>query len=226
MDVIQKAMNFAARAHAGDIVGGHQVRKYSGAPYVVHLAEVAETVRSVGGTDIQIAVAFLHDTVEDTDVTLDDIYAEFKDEFGPVLALNIQYGVTLLSDVEKSAGNRAFRKQLDRQRISKAPRWVKDVKLADLLSNTKDIAANDPSFAIGYLAEKQLLLEALEGGNEELLRRARGALWEAYDGLHERAGAIAAAKKAARASAHEARVVESRRLRWEKAEREASNGGN
>lgn len=226
MDVIQKAMNFAARAHAGDIVGGHQVRKYSGAPYVVHLAEVAETVRSVGGTDIQIAVALLHDTVEDTATTFDDIYAEFAEDFGKDVALAIEYGVILLTDVEKSAGNRAERKAIDRERISKAPSWVKTIKLADLLSNTADIAANDPAFAVNYLAEKLSLLDVLEDGDSTLLEAARKVLWESIDGLHDKVHAASVAKKAARAAAHEARVVESRRLRWEKAEQEASSGRN
>lgn len=224
MDVIQKAMIFAARAHAGDIVGGHQVRKYSGTPYVVHLAEVAGIVASVPHTDIQVAVALLHDTVEDTATTFDDIYAEFAEDFGKDVALAIEHGVILLTDVEKSAGNRAQRKSIDRERISKAPNWVKTVKLADLLSNTKDIAANDPNFAINYLAEKLSLLDALEDGDQTLLQLARKALWENIDGLHDRAHAISDARKADKARAHEERVREARRLRWEKAEREASNG--
>jgi len=222
MNVVEKAMHFATTAHAGEIVGGHQVRKYSGMPYVVHLAEVAATVKSVGGSDIQQAVAFLHDTVEDTDATLDEIYEEFLD-FGKDVALQVMFGVTLLTDVEKSAGNRAERKAIDRDRAASAPGWVQTVKLADLLSNTKDIAANDPSFAIGYLAEKQLLLEVLTKGDQTLLQAARKALWEAHDGLHERAAVVSAAKKAARAKAHEERVVEARRLRWEKAEKELAD---
>lgn len=220
MTLIERAMIFAARAHAGDIVGGHQVRKYSGAPYVVHLAEVAGIVKSVGGSDIQQAVAFLHDTVEDTPVTIDEIYAEFAEDFGPDVALQIQLGVTFLSDVEKHMGNRAERKAMDRDRAASAPGWVQTIKLADLISNTKDIAANDPSFAVSYLAEKALLLEVLTKGDQTLLQAARKALWESYDGLHERVQAKAAAGKAARAKTHEESVREARRLRWEKAERQ------
>lgn len=218
--LINHAMNFAVRAHAGDIVGGHQVRKYSGAPYVTHLAEVAGIVKSVGGTDIQQAVAFLHDTVEDTPVTLDEIYADFKEHFGADVALQIQLGVTLLSDVEKHMGNRATRKAMDRQRAANAPGWVQTIKLADLISNTNDIVANDPSFAVSYLAEKTLLLEVLTKGDPSLLAEARRVLWQAYDGLHDRVKAASQAKKAAKAKAHEDSVREARRLRWEKAERE------
>ncbi len=225
MTLIEKARQFATTAHAGDIVGGHQVRKWSGQPYVVHLAEVAAIVESVPHTDVQVAVALLHDTVEDTPVTLDEIYDAFLD-FGKEVALQVMFGVTLLSDVEKSAGNRAERKAMDRDRAASAPGWVQTVKLADLISNTRDIAANDPAFAVSYLAEKQLLLEVLTKGDQTLLQAARKALWEAHDGLHERVQAASQAKKAARAAAHEASVREARRLRWEKAEKELAENAH
>ena len=56
---------FATAAHAA--IG--QKRKYSGDDYIVHPARVASIVTRHGGTDEMIAAAWLHDTVEDTDVS-------------------------------------------------------------------------------------------------------------------------------------------------------------
>ncbi len=210
MDAVQQARAFAVRAHAGEIVGGHQVRKYSGQPYVVHLQEVEGFIVEVSDDVRTRVVGILHDTVEDTDATIGDIREEFGDE--------IAHGVWLVTDVEKSAGNREERKVLDRARIATAPTWVKDAKLADLKSNTRDIAKHDPSFAVSYLKEILSLVDVLEDGNQTLLHDVRAALWRASDGLHERVATKAATAKAERAKAHEERVVEARRLRWEKAE--------
>jgi (p)ppGpp synthase/HD superfamily hydrolase len=65
-------MNFAAEAHE------HQIRKMSGSHYIVHPYGVLEIVRTVSDdVEVQMA-AILHDTVEDTDTTLEDIAGEFS----------------------------------------------------------------------------------------------------------------------------------------------------
>ena len=57
------AMQFAREVHA------HQRRKYTNAPYTEHLAEVAGIVATVNRDESAIAVAWLHDCVEDQNVT-------------------------------------------------------------------------------------------------------------------------------------------------------------
>lgn len=70
-DEVWRAMNFAATAHE------HQIRKMSGCHYIVHPYGVLEIVRTVtDDVEVQMA-AILHDTVEDTDTTLEDISREF-----------------------------------------------------------------------------------------------------------------------------------------------------
>lgn len=70
-DDVWRAMNFAAAAHE------HQIRKMSGSHYIVHPYGVLEIVRTVtDDVEVQMA-AILHDTVEDTDTTLEDIAREF-----------------------------------------------------------------------------------------------------------------------------------------------------
>ncbi|VFS46676.1 HD domain-containing protein [Budvicia aquatica] len=69
----QRAKAFATQVHQN----ANQLRKYTNAPYIVHPAAVAELVRSVPHSPEMIAAAWLHDTVEDTQVTLDDIAQRF-----------------------------------------------------------------------------------------------------------------------------------------------------
>jgi (p)ppGpp synthase/HD superfamily hydrolase len=152
---------FATAAHAA--VG--QLRKYTFEPYIVHPAEVAEIVASVGGSDAQIAAAWLHDTVEDTGVTSELIRKEFGDEVATL--------VGWLTDVSRpDHGNRAARKAVDRAHTASAPAEAQTIKLADLICNTKSIVAHDPEFARVYLAEKRALLEVMTKGDARLRERA------------------------------------------------------
>jgi (p)ppGpp synthase/HD superfamily hydrolase len=152
---------FATAAHAA--VG--QLRKYTFEPYIVHPAEVAEIVASVGGSDAQVAAAWLHDTVEDTGVTSELIRKEFGDEVATL--------VGWLTDVSRpDHGNRAARKAVDRAHTASAPAEAQTIKLADLICNTKSIVAHDPEFARVYLAEKRALLEVMTKGDARLRERA------------------------------------------------------
>ena len=158
-DLITKAIEVAVSAHAG------QVRKYSNIPYITHPFAVAGLVASIGGTEDMVAIAILHDVVEDSDVTVEQLEAEFGYE--------ISYGVWCLSDVSKlEDGNRAFRKAMDREHIRKASSTIKTIKLADLIDNTSSIMACDPKFAEVYMAEKAQLLRVLQDGDPILLALA------------------------------------------------------
>jgi GTP diphosphokinase / guanosine-3',5'-bis(diphosphate) 3'-diphosphatase len=70
---IQKAYEFANEKHAG-------VFRKSGEPYIHHLIEVAYILAQLQAGPATITAGFLHDVVEDTDVTLDDIRRLFGDE--------------------------------------------------------------------------------------------------------------------------------------------------
>lgn len=155
----KKAMDIAVRAH------GSQARKYSGQPYIVHPAEVAALVRSVHHTEDMLAAAWLHDTLEDTDLDPRVIREELGES---VLDL-----VLMLTDVSvKSDGNRKVRKEIDRVHTSKASPSAKTVKLADLISNSLSIREHGRGFVRVYLAEKRELLNVLKEGNAVLWARA------------------------------------------------------
>ena len=163
MSIAFRAMRFAREVHKD------QVRKYTGCPYFDHLAEVAGIIASLGWFDGEvhpttlIAVAFLHDCVEDQDVNTMYLRAEFGNE--------VADGVLLLSDLE--VGNRAERKAASRARLAAAPGWVQTIKCADLISNTSSIVKHDPKFAVTYLEEKRLLLDVLTKADPRLIEIAR-----------------------------------------------------
>ncbi len=167
MEMVERARVFATAAHAA--VG--QVRKYTFEPYIVHPAEVASIVATVSHTEEMLAAAWLHDTVEDTGVTIEVIRAEFGSEVAEL--------VGWLTDVSRPEhGNRAHRKALDRAHSAMAPAEAQTVKLADLIANTRSIMAHDKAFARTYLEEKRLLLEVMTKGDPTLMAEARKYIGE------------------------------------------------
>ena len=160
-DLVDRARVYATEAHQRI---NHR-RKYNNEPYHVHLSAVARLVATVTDDDEMVAAAWLHDTVEDTQTTLEDIEAEF--------GVQVAELVEELTDVSKPGdGNRVRRKQIDRTHLAQASKRAKTVKLADLIDNCKDITRHDPRFAQVYLAEMNSLLDVLQGGDEKLYRRA------------------------------------------------------
>ena len=166
--LVDYAYRFTVKAH------GEQKRKYTGEPYVNHCVEVAKLVQSVGGDIQMICAALLHDVIEDTPVTIEELILDCHGFRWGICDL-----VLWLTDVSKPEdGNRAARKALDRDHIAAAPAPAKTIKLADLISNSKSIVEHDPKFAKTYLAEKRLLLNVLKDGDHSLWARADAILIE------------------------------------------------
>lgn len=162
MTIVERARVFATAAHAAV----KQVRKYTFEPYIVHPAEVASIVATVPHTDEMLAAAWLHDTVEDTGVSIEDIRAEFGHDVASL--------VGWLTDISRPQdGNRAVRKAIDREHTAQAPAEAQTIKLADLIANSRSILAHDPAFAKVYLEEKRMLLEVLSRGDATLMAQAR-----------------------------------------------------
>lgn len=146
-----------------------QRRKYTNNPYIVHPYAVAKIVESYGFSQEAICAALLHDTVEDTYVTLELI----KRKFGQ----RVHDLVEMLTDVSKpSDGNRATRKAIDLEHTAKADYEGKSIKLADLINNAPSIIKNDPGFARKWMKEKENLLEKLSDGHPELYLKAKSIL--------------------------------------------------
>ncbi len=166
--MIQKELNeilhFAAIAHQG------QTRKYTGEPYIVHPIAVANKVAEIGGSMEMQAAAYLHDVLEDTDVSVDELgqflfcTVAIKDSAEDILDMVID-----LTDVFESAKypdlNRKTRKAKEADRLSRASADAQTVKYCDLFDNTLSITEYDPKFSKVYLKEKAVLLEAMKDGD-------------------------------------------------------------
>ena len=160
-----RARTFATAAHAAVA----QLRKYTNEPYIVHPAEVVSILKTRPHDPAMVAAAWLHDTVEDTGVSIELIRAEFGSEVSDL--------VGWLTDVSRpEQGNRAHRKAIDRAHTAAAPAEAQTIKLCDLMSNTRSIVEHDPEFARVYLAEKRQLLEVMTKADPELLARARAQI--------------------------------------------------
>lgn len=151
---------FARNAH------GDQVRKYTGEPYVEHCFAVASMFRAfleVATKDFwdAFAAAILHDTVEDTDVTIEQI----QQQFGDKVAEYVWY----LTKPPAFVGNRAKRKELDRARLAAAPDIVKLIKICDIMHNATSIEEFDPKFWETFRLEVIIMFEQI--GAEDVWNR-------------------------------------------------------
>ena len=93
-DLIKKAYDYAEKAHIDH-------KRYSGEPYMVHLASVGKILAEMGMGARTVAAGLLHDTIEDTVVTSADIKREFGEEI-----LFLVEGVTKLSSVRYYGSDR------------------------------------------------------------------------------------------------------------------------
>ena len=126
--LICRAFNFAYELHEG------QMRK-SGEPYIAHPIAVANLLRSLGGDSVTIAAGFLHDVVEDTEVTPEQI----EELFGMQVRLLVE-GVTKLSKFNFSSTTERQAENFRRMFLAMATDIrVIVVKLADRLHNMRTL---------------------------------------------------------------------------------------
>ena len=129
-ELLDRAIIFAVHAHAGT------ERRGKGYPYIVHPMEAVEIVATMTADQELLAAAALHDTVEDTDVTVEQLKAEFGERIASLVADEsdvMPEGIT-----EEASWHQ--RKQAAINRLSKASHDAKMVALGDKLSNMRAIA--------------------------------------------------------------------------------------
>ena len=129
-EIIVKAFEVARKAHE------NQIRR-SGEPYIAHPVMVAHIVAELGLDDVTICGALLHDSVEDTNTTLDDV----KNLFGEDIA-GIVDGVTKLDRIHFQSNEQAQAASMRKMLVAMAKDIrVLIIKLADRLHNMRTIAA-------------------------------------------------------------------------------------
>lgn len=147
-----KALRFAYLAHDG------QFRKYTGEPYITHPIAVAGIIKSVTADPEVIAAALLHDVIEDTLVTREQIASEFSEIVAfMVFQLSRPCGA---SDREYNATLRG------------SDAMTQTIKAADILHNTSTIALFDTKFARTYLREKFDTLSVLKNADGVILSKS------------------------------------------------------
>jgi len=160
-------MNALQYAAAAFCVAAHQSvgqkRKYNGEPYYTHPFAVAKILGEYVSGDAMLCAAYLHDTVEDTGVSIDNIETVFGEEVA-LLVL----GLTNVS--KHSDGNRAVRKAMDRNHTWDQSDKVQIIKCADVIHNMSDLVGTD--FGKKYAREKLLLLEGMRIKDHPIWLRA------------------------------------------------------
>ena len=130
--LLLKALSFAAHKHRD------QRRKDAEAsPYINHPIALAQVLAAEGGvTDIEVlAAALLHDTIEDTDTTDEELRREFGGRIAAIVA----------EVTDDTALPKADRKRLQIEHAAQLSEAAKLVKLADKICNLRDVAERPPS---------------------------------------------------------------------------------
>lgn len=174
----QNALAYASLVHKG------QVRKYTGEPYIEHPKLVAKIIHDYMELcdDIPLfafdpidyskmcCAALLHDTIEDTNATYEQIQKLSGKEI-----CDLVYWVT--DELTPEDGNREFRKRKYLEKILESPYEAKCLKIADILSNIRNLAEvvpdDDKDFAVKYIGEKEELVKALKSLKERKKRDKR-----------------------------------------------------
>jgi (p)ppGpp synthase/HD superfamily hydrolase len=166
----QRAAALAARAHR------QQLRKDGATPYVSHPFRVAMTVRDLFGCadPVALAVALLHDTIEDTTVDYDDIL--------------VQFGAEVADCVAALTKNKALREDLREpeydQRLAHADWRARLVKLADTFDNLSDLDSSNGADRASRLrrlisrCERAMQLAQPDLASHEETRRGAAAVRE------------------------------------------------
>jgi (p)ppGpp synthase/HD superfamily hydrolase len=173
--ILERIKEYADRAH------GDQMRKYVNDRYIVHPIRVMKTCLLYSDDIAVHGAALLHDVLEDTPITKDELFAFL------VTVLNVDDATRTLKLVEELTDiytkenfpgvNRRNRKLSEAERLSNVSPDAQTIKYADIIDNA-DITYNDPNFAQVYLRECGQLLALMDAGNEELRDKAIQRLQE------------------------------------------------
>jgi myo-inositol-1(or 4)-monophosphatase len=129
-DLLDRAILFAVKAHH------NTERRGKGFPYIVHPMEAVEIVATITPDQELLAAAALHDTIEDTDVTVEQL----RDEFGDRIAQLVHAESDQFTEGVSEEDSWHDRKQAAIDRLRDASHDAKIVAMGDKLSNMRAIA--------------------------------------------------------------------------------------
>jgi len=182
--VLEKIRDFAAMAH------GDQQRKFAPEPYIAHPIRVMKTCSEYTSDYRVLAAALLHDVLEDTTVTAEQMQQFLNELAGMNDANMIVKMVVELTDVylkkDFPAWNRRKRKQKEVNRLSRVSNDAQTIKYADVIDNSLTIVDAETDFAEKYLLECRSLLRQMKNGNTLLLYRSTTVVNDCLQKLKER----------------------------------------
>lgn len=129
-ELLDRAIVFAVRAHSGT------ERRGKGFPYIVHPMEAVSIVATMTSDQELLAAAALHDTIEDTEVTVEFL----REEFGERVSALVAEESDVLIEGRSEQESWHERKQIAIDRLRSASHDAKMVALGDKLSNMRAIA--------------------------------------------------------------------------------------
>lgn len=169
-DVLNQVRDFAEKAH------GEQKRKFTGEKFIRHPERVAGIVDQYTSDTALLAAALLHDVLEDTTTTSEDLKIFLHRIMHQDLAAKTHRLVVDLTDIYVKSDypqlNRKKRKQKEAERMKTSLPDAQTIKFADIIDNALDIVKNDKDFARIYLNECRLLLSMMDKGNPNLRQKA------------------------------------------------------
>lgn len=135
-ELLDRAIIFAVQAHH------NTERRGKGFPYIVHPMEAVEIVATITPDQELLAAAALHDTIEDTDITVDDIRREFGDRIAELVHAESDQlnGEVFNAETGDEEATWHARKQAAIDRLRNASHDAKIVAMGDKLSNMRAIA--------------------------------------------------------------------------------------
>lgn len=168
---------FADEAH------GDQMRKYANERYIVHPIRVMEIVREFSQEVPLLAASLLHDVLEDTQVTAEEL-KYFLDSVMDQENADKTYKLVkeLTDEYVKSRYphlNRRTRRTKEAERLSATSPEAHTIKYGDVIDNIRDIANQNGDFALSYMRESKQLLSMIPNGNPKLYSRAMAVVDEA-----------------------------------------------
>jgi (p)ppGpp synthase/HD superfamily hydrolase len=169
-EIIRYVTAFADRSH------GEQVRKYTGERYLVHPVRVMKTLQEFTNDKTVLCAALLHDVLEDTPVTAEEIREALLQVMNQEQVEKVIHLVLELTDVFIKNSypklNRRSRKEKEATRLSSVTPDTQSIKYADIIDNVTDIIKQDADFAKVYVQEAKRMLQLMDKGNATLRNRA------------------------------------------------------
>lgn len=176
---LQEIIAFATKAH------GTQMRKYTPDPYIVHPIRVMKMCRQYTQQLPVLAAAILHDVLEDTPVTKEEIERFLSDimsehEVDETIGLVIELTDVYVKDAYPK-WNRRKRKDKELERLVATSADAQTIKYADIIDNCSEIVSHDPDFAMVFLNECNTVLKDMDKGNKQLYTIAVQAVRDKLD---------------------------------------------